>query len=172
MKRLLWMMPLLLLAACAGESPEPPAEVPESWEGYGNQVRVLYFAEGSTSLQWREEARALEILEDPAARIEATLNELLAGPREVNGRAFPLGCGLEQVFVESDGTLTLDFSESSAQRLSRAGSLEERVAMAALSRTLRVNFPELRRMRILVGGKQCESLGGHLYTGGLLSLEE
>ena len=171
MKRLLWLL-IPVLVACGGKGPEPVAETPESWEGYGNQVRVLYFATGSGDLSWSEEARALEILEDPAERVEATLRELFEGPREVDGRAFPLGCGLEQVFVESDGTVTLDFTRSTVQRLSRAGSLEERVAMAALRRTLRVNFPELKRMRLLVAGEVRETLGGHLRADGLISLED
>ncbi len=172
MRKLLRLLPLLILAACSREAAEPPPDLPEVWEGYGNQVRVLYFAEGSIDLRWREEARALEIEADPAARIESTLRAMLDGPREVDGRAYPLGCGIEQVFVESDGTVTVDFSQTTARRLARAGSLEERVSMAALRRTLKVNFPELKRMRILVAGEQRESLGGHLYTGGLLSLEE
>jgi len=171
MKRRAWLM-LLLLAACGRQAPEPAGEPPESWEGYGNQVRVLYFAEGSVDPTWHEEARALEILEDPPERVEATLRELFAGPREVEGRAFPLGCGLKQVFVEPDGTVTLDFTESTAQRLSRAGSLEERVAMDALRRTLRVNFPELKRMRLLVAGEVRETLGGHLRADGLIPLED
>ncbi len=170
-KSILLLLPLLLLA-CSRDASEPPPDLPEVWEGYGNQVRVLYFAEGSTDLRWREEARALEIQADPAARVESTLDALLDGPREVDGRAFPLGCGIEQVFVESDGTVTVDFSLSTARRLARAGSLEECVSMAALRRTLRVNFPELKQIRILVAGEQRESLGGHLYTGGLLPLEE
>jgi len=171
MKRAVWLF-LLLPLACGRQAPEPVDEAPETWAGYGNQVRVLYFAEGAVELNWREEARALEILEDPSARVEATLRELFEGPREVEGRAFPLGCGLEQVFVESDGTVTLDFTEATAQRLSRAGSLEERVAMASLARTLRVNFPELRQLRILVAGEIRESLGGHLRADNLIPLED
>jgi len=80
--------------------------------------------------------RAIEILEDPADRVAAVLGELFSGPGQVRGRAFPAGTRVEQVFLEAEGTLTLDFSEATVRRLRRAGSLEERVALQSLRRTV------------------------------------
>jgi len=171
--RKLWIFALLVLVAgCGGEGPPPEPPDEEAWEGYGSQVCVLFFAEGALDLSWHEEARAVEILEDPADRVAAVMGELFRGPGQVEGRAWPEGTRLEQLFLEADGTLTLDFEEASLRRLSRAGSLEERVALESLRRTLRVNFPEIGGLRILAGGQPRESLAGHLWTGSILRMKE
>jgi hypothetical protein len=175
---------LLLLAALTGalaadgcgrdEGPAPPPiELAETWEGYGSQTAVLFFAEGGLDPVWREELRAVELKDDPVDRIERVLLELLRGPEEGAGRAFPAGMELEHVFLEEQqGLLTLNFSPASAALLMRAGSLEERIALEALRRCLRVNFPAVRRLRVLVGGELTESLGGHLGLSEPLRLDE
>ena len=165
----------LALAGCdrdEGPAP-PPVELAETWEGYGSQTAVLFFAEGGLDPVWREELRAVELKDDPVDRIERTLVELLRGPEEGAGRAFPPGMEMEHVFLEEQqGLLTLDFSTASAVLLTRAGSLEERIALEALRRCLRVNFPAVRRLRVLVGGEPTESLGGHLSLSEPLRLDE
>lgn len=168
---------LLALAAVAagcspGEAPVPPeAAEPEAWEGYGSQTVVLFFAEGGLEPVWREELRVIELHTDPADRIERALEELFRGPEQGRGRAWPPGARLAHVFIEDrGGLLTLDFHPATVGLLTRAGSLEERLALESLERTLRVNFPALRAVRILVGGEPAASLGGHLSTARPLRL--
>ena len=165
----------LVIGACdRSEGPAPPpVELAETWEGYGSQTAVLFFATGGLDPVWREELRAVELKEDPVDRIERALVELLRGPEAGAGRAFPPGMELEHVFLEEQqGMLTLNFSVASAALLTRAGSLEERIALEALRRCLRVNFPAVRRLRILVGGEPTESLGGHFSLAEPLRLDE
>ncbi len=166
--------PLLFLACSpGGEDGGETAGEQERWEGYGSQTVVLFFAEGSLDLVWREELRAIELQADVSDRAARTLEELFRGPEEGLGRAFPPGAQLDHVFLEErDGLLTLDFNPVTAQLLVRAGSLEERVALEALLRTLRVNFPAVRSLRILVGGQEAESFGGHLSIARPLVLSE
>lgn len=162
------------LACDQEEGPAPPpVELAEHWEGYGSQTAVLFFAEGGLDPVWHEELRVVELKDDPVDRIERTVHELLRGPEHGPGRAFPPGMELDHLFFEEEqGLLTLDFSAASAQLLTRAGSLEERIALDALRRCLRVNFPALRRLRLLVGGERAESLGGHLSISEPLGLDE
>ncbi len=175
MKHLLLVVMISVLAACGtpdAESPAPlPAEQAESWEGYGSQTVVLFFAEGGLEPTWREELRVIELAEDPSERVEATLAALFAGPDRGLGRAFPPGMAIEHVFLEeAQGLLTLDFHPSGIERLRRAGSVEERIALEALKQCLRVNFPSLRRLRILVGGETAPTLGGHLNISRPISI--
>ena len=46
------------------------------------------------------------------------------------------------------------------------------MALEALQRTLRVNFPAVRSLRILVGGQVVETFGGHLSIVRPLALTE
>jgi hypothetical protein len=167
MRRLLLIALALGTVACASpdaESPAPlPAEQAESWEGYGSQTVVLFFAEGGLEPTWREELRVIELAEDPSDRVAATLAALFAGPERGLGRAFPPGMAITHLFLEEDqGLLTLDFHPTGIEQLRRAGSIEERIALEALKQCLRVNFPALRRLRILVGGETVATFGGHL----------
>ena len=167
--------PALALLVCACGSDEQPrgggADREEKWEGYGSQTIVLFYAEGSIAPRWNEELRLIEVREDPVDRVARALEELLAGPEQVKGRAFPEGVGLEHVFLEEQlGVLTVDFAPVVAELLTRAGSAEEKIAIESLKRTLRVNFPALRSLRILIGGETRETLGGHLDISSPLPL--
>lgn len=165
MKYLALLLIALSLAACGPEeTPQPlPVEQGERWDGYGTQTVVLFFAEGGLEPTWREELRVIELAEDPSDRIAAALEALFRGPERGLGRAFPQGIALAHVFLEErQGLLTLDFEPAGLLQLTRAGSLEERIALESLQLCLRVNFPSVRRLRILVGGETVETLGGHL----------
>jgi len=174
-KRQLWIAMALTAAACGPRDAESPALLPaegaDSWDGYGSQTVVLFFAEGDLEPIWREELRVIELAEDPSERVELTLAALFSGPERGLGRAFPPGMAIEHVFLEeAQGLLTLDFHPTGIEQLKRAGSIEERIALEALKQCLRVNFPSLRRVRILVGGETVPTLGGHLNISRPLSI--
>jgi germination protein M len=157
---------LLLCGGCGDRGDTDPGDQQteaEHWEGYGSQTVILFFAEGSLNPSWHEELRPIELQEDPVDRIARVLEELLAGPDQVQGRAFPAGVRLEHLFLEEQGgVLTIDFNPVIGELLTRAGATEERLALESLKRTLQVNFPALRSLRILIGGEARETLGGHL----------
>lgn len=171
------LLGLSLLTGClpgclpGGEEEALPPPEMESWEGYGSQTAVLFFAEGGLEPLWHEELRLIELQSDVVDRVDRCLQELFRGPERGLGRAFPPGASLEHIFLEErEGVLTLDFSPVTAQLLLRAGSVEERIALESLMRTLRVNFHSVRQLRILVGGETVETLGGHLNMSRLLPL--
>jgi hypothetical protein len=156
---------LLAVAGCKDKPKPVPDESAEqdTWEGFGSQTVVLFFVEGTARLTWREESRAVEMQADLVDRVARAVEELLRGSSTGKGRAFPPGARLLHAFLEeSEGALTLDFDPAVAQALAQAGSVEERVAIDSLRRTLRVNFPALRSLRILIGGEMRDSLAGHV----------
>jgi len=157
---LLILLLLALLAGCGSRQETEDLEniTAEGWEGYGSQTVVLFFADerrsptGSRAARGRAERR----LRRPRGPLS---QGAIPGAGEGQGARLSAGTQLAHLFVEdAEGLLTLDFSPATAQLLTRAGSVAERVALESLRRTLRVNFPELKRLRILVGGQPAETL--------------
>ncbi len=96
------------------------------------------------------------------ARVEAVLGALVAGP--LVGDALPVlpqSARLLRVFFDADtGTLYADF-DAALVRDHPGGSTAEWKTWTSMVRTLRANFPEVRRLQLLVQGEPIESLAGH-----------
>ena len=73
--------------------------------------------------------------------------------------AFPEGAGLRAVYPLGEGLLIVDLT---GQAATGAGSDVETLRVYGLVNTLRINFPEVRAVRILVEGREVETLLGHL----------
>jgi spore germination protein GerM len=93
-------------------------------------------------------------------RARQTLTELAAGPQEGLLPALPADARLREFFLLSDGTGVADFSGEI--RGVKGGTDGERTALQAIAHTLTFNFPEIRRVMILVDGDETETLAGHI----------
>ena len=75
--------------------------------------------------------------------------------------AFPAEIELRDVFITSQGVAFVDFSEELVQN-HPGGSSAEELTVFGLSNTLLANFPPIKLVRILVEGREIQSLAGHL----------
>jgi spore germination protein GerM len=64
-------------------------------------------------------------------------------------------------YTEQDGIATLDFS-SELVAAHPGGSMSELLTVYGLVNTLAVNFPHIRKVRILIDGQPVETLKGHV----------
>lgn len=164
---------LLLLAACGGgqgtstapvpvsSSPESPASSESGASPLAKASVTLYFpsAEGDGL-----EAETREIVDTkrPADRGAQILAALLDGPQSKAALpAVPTGTTLRRLWVRDDGNAYADFSEELASGLS-GGSADEILTIYAIVDSLTSNIPSIRRVGILVAGRERETLGGHL----------
>ena len=123
---------------------------------------VLYFSrpDGLGLAPERVRIFQTELLLD---RIKQLAAALIRGPSSVSRLlpVLPPVTPLRDLFLEPDGTLYLDLGQELVRDLPR-GTASERLAVGSLVNTLAMNFPEVRRVRILVEGEEVKTLGGHL----------
>lgn len=77
-----------------------------------------------------------------------------------SSHAMPPGAEIRSVFLIDPGTAVIDANAAFADG-HRSGVLVEELTVASLIQTLSANIPGIIRVRILVDGKQRETLAGH-----------
>lgn len=92
--------------------------------------------------------------------LRMAVEALLAGPEGSSSPVLPPSTSLLAA-GEEDGTAVLDFDRSFID-LHPGGSSSELLTVYALIDTLAVNFPHIRKLRILVEGEEVETIKGHI----------
>lgn len=169
---------LLALCGCGGREAEAPTSraaesapeaAPPPGGGSGKSaleplekltVRVYFPAVGGDGLV--AETREIFDTAYPGDRAKQILSDLISGPVTPGAlHAVPRGTRLRQVYVLANGEAWADFSEDLALGMT-GGSAAEVLAVYAIVDSIALNVPEIRRVGILVGGRERETLDGHL----------
>lgn len=145
---------------------EPLHVETEPLEATGREEKVvrLYFynprSGGSgASLLMREE-RALPHTDDVQLMARLVVQELFKGSRD-GLRMFPEQARLRQLYVLEDGTAVVDLPRDVLNAMP-GGIASELAVIESITRTLRENISEIRRVRFLVEGLNQETLAGHV----------
>jgi spore germination protein GerM len=136
------------------------ATEPADRQGAGQVTRAvaLYFRDERGQIV--SEAREVAAKSNLAAQVRTVVEEELAGSMAGHEPAIPAGTALHHVFTSSGGLVTIDVSREIAS--GQPGDMEsEYAALAALVRTIRLNFPELTAVQVLIEGKPEPTLAGH-----------
>jgi hypothetical protein len=100
----------------------------------------------------------------PAGRQERAqeLLRALLGLYLEKSSSHPLGAGAEirDVYLVDPGLAVIDTNDAFADG-HRSGILVEELTVASMVQTLAANIPGINRVKILVGGKERETLAGH-----------
>ena len=124
------------------------------------QVR-LYF-EGPEMLL-AAETRNVSLPENPAAALPVVVRELLKGSASTAvARSFPADTVLLGAYFLPEGTVFVDLGGPTLQQGWGTGSHEELMAIYSVVQTVTTNFPEAKRVRLLVNGEPAETLAGHV----------
>ena len=172
-RRIASALALATLLACGGKeraarpaasetaTPAAPASAQETAAPLAKSKVTIYFPSASADKLTTETREVVETVR-PADRGTQVLAELLEGPREKGAlAAVPDGTTLRRLWVRDDGTAFADFSDELASGM-KGGSADEILAVYAIVDSLTANVPEIRRVGILVAGRERETLGGHL----------
>jgi spore germination protein GerM len=122
---------------------------------------TLWFASGQEDALVLERRR-VPPNQTPIDRVKVSLQELIAGPKSAALRTLPAEVKVREVFIDDQGTAYIDFSEVLSQA-HPGGPWAEMLTLRSIMQTLVSNIPEIKRVQILIEGREVETLAGHLY---------
>jgi spore germination protein GerM len=123
---------------------------------------VTLFFEGPEMLLVRE-TRNVALPENPAGALSLVARELLKGSANAGvPHIFPRDTIVRSTFLLPDGTAFIDLGGATLTQGWGTGSHEELMAVYSVVQTVTANFPEAKRVRILVNGEPAETLAGHV----------
>jgi hypothetical protein len=111
----------------------------------------------------------LELSADPVQRAKQVLHALVEDPPTSEQRTVPPDTTLLAFYILPDGTAIADFSDALASE-TPSGILSEEIAVGSIARTLAINMPSLRRLKILIHGQEVDTLAGHVDLTGYFDL--
>lgn len=103
------------------------------------------------------EQRSLALPENPAGAISVVVRELVK-----SSPVFPRDSAVRATFLLPDGTAFVDLGGVTLTQGWGTGSHEELMAVYSIVSTVTTNFPEAKRVRILVNGEPVDTLAGHI----------
>lgn len=120
---------------------------------------VLYFSDANERFLVPEK-RLVPKGKDAAAQAREIVLALIEGPKLGTIRTVPAGSKLQGVRI-ADGTAVLNFDNAFIEQ-HPGGTASEVATVYSLANTLSQNLPEIRRVRIQVGGKDVSTIKGHV----------
>lgn len=169
-KSLLWAAAVLVLFGAgigAGyiyfSKKNIPAQLPETTriEVVQNSdlsfVKVYYPSEGRLLMEERKVERQLNMV----SIAEAAVGEFLKGPSTPVRSNIPQGTKLLKIFSGSDGVLYVDLSDEFRRNFQGDASTEF-ILLKGLYDTVISNIQGADDVKIIIEGKEIESIGGHL----------
>lgn len=122
------------------------------------EMNIYFVGVDGESLQAEKRIIKKAALED---EIKETLSVLINGPQGRDlSNAIPEGVRLLGVKLQGPSA-TIDFSPEMINN-HPGGSTYELLTVYSIVDTLTMNFPEVKEVQILVGGKKAETIAGHI----------
>ncbi len=136
-----------------GESAAPAEKEVEEF----SFVRVYYPSEDRLVMEERRVRRQVSQI----AIAEEIVREFLKGPSGGAKSYVPAGARLLRVYLGSDGVLYADLSDE-FRRNFQGDALTEFLLLKGLYETLISNVTGINDVKVIIEGKEIESIGGHL----------
>jgi hypothetical protein len=154
---------LVALAAVVLLSRKHPAPVPTAPPSQAAPVptpvpgTLVLFFPGDDTMLHRESREVPELPAGLPPRIRLVIEELLAGSREGYAPVFPWAATVQAVFLSRDGDAYVDLSTPPPDAVQ--GTDGELVLAYATANSVVSNCPGVKRVQVLLGGRQVATLG-------------
>jgi spore germination protein GerM len=143
-------------APSAAAAPSPAAPAPP---GRKIKAHLFYVADDGTKLVSVE--RDVPFGEGTVEQAREIISAQIAPVAEPLVSAVPPGTSLRAVFLTEKGDAYVDLS-GEASSAHPGGSLNELLTVYAIVNALTANLPAVNAVQILVGGKEVDTLAGHV----------
>ncbi|MDQ6799609.1 MAG: GerMN domain-containing protein [Acidobacteriota bacterium] len=121
----------------------------------------LYYE--SPDLLLAPERRDLPLPENPAGALDLVMRELVKGSANTAVPSLlPVDTVVRGAYLLPDGTAFVDLGGPTLTQGWATGSHQELMAVYSVVQTVTANFPEAKKVRMLVNGEPAETLGGHV----------
>ncbi|MDY6988078.1 MAG: GerMN domain-containing protein [Thermodesulfobacteriota bacterium] len=107
------------------------------------------------------EVRTLALSEGVVQRARQIVEALVEGPKGPLIPTIPGGTRLLAVYLADDGTVYVDFNRAIMENHS-GGTLSELLTIFSLVNTLALNISEIESVKLLIAGREAETLAGHM----------
>jgi hypothetical protein len=140
--------PAVADAPAGGGSGQAPAEI------------HLYFADAQKGVL-KAEKRLLTTAGHPAETGRAIAEQLIQGPQSNLAPTVPSRARLKSFYLTPDGTAYVNLD--SEIRSGHPGGVQmEMLTLFSIVNSLVLNVPEIQRVRILIDGREVDTLAGHI----------
>lgn len=120
----------------------------------------LYFADPRTEYL-SAETRSLSHSPGPAALARAIVEALIVGPASDRARTIPEQTVLDGIYIDDVATAYVDLSAAVVDA-HPGGAHSELMTVFSIVNSLILNVPQIKRVKLLVGGRDASSLAGHI----------
>lgn len=128
---------------------------------------TLYFP-SPDQVKLLQESRPIPMAASETDRIRQILLALIEGPHSSKTRALSPSTDIRAVFLDTDGTAYLDFSNTMLADFT-PGIASETLVVYSIVNSLAANIPTLKRVKILLQGQEVETLDGHADLSGFFA---
>jgi hypothetical protein len=126
------------------------------------QLVVLYFSDANERFLKPEE-RYIPKGNTPTEQAREVVKALLDGSKEKLVNTFPDKVTLESIKIDESETAHVSFDNSLVQH-HPGGSASEMATIYSLTNSLIKNISGIKKVRLLIAGKEVESIKGHIST--------
>ncbi|MBI5238260.1 MAG: GerMN domain-containing protein [Deltaproteobacteria bacterium] len=121
------------------------------------EVSLYFVGEDGKSLIAEKRMIQAGGLED---EVRETVRAVIEGPKTGLDRTIPIGTALLGVKIK-DGVATADFSPEIKEK-HWGGSSAEIQTVYSIVNSIAINFPEVKKVRLLVAGQKQDTIAGHI----------
>jgi hypothetical protein len=126
------------------------------------QIAIIYFSDPQERFLMPEKRYVIKE-EDPALQAKEIVKALLEGSKEGLVNTFPAGVTIRDVKMDDGGTAFVNFNKN-LTKLHPGGSTAEMASIYSLTNSITENVPDVKKVKILMEGKELLSIKGHIST--------
>lgn len=138
----------------------PPEVEPLSVQPGQTRTVVLFFLSEDDTLLHPEE-REIPADSSVVRQAKQTIVELIKGSQKGYISPFPPEAQLRELFVTNEGVAYVDFNKEIVEK-HLSGSSAEISTIFSVVNSLAYNFDSIKKVFILIDGRERETLGGHI----------